>query len=196
MVDKQHGDMVPGDGADDTTRGVHVIQGFADVTDEAARAAITIAAGDLGRCIRQTAGLLPGWYLAKATGSGLDKWAEVLSPLFDVPGQTTDATTLTLLAYTTAVNNRSITMRGVVWGREPSTGERVKDVVEIFVDRDSGGTVTIDQVHHLIPPFRSAGASAWTFGYDVSGSDVRVRVTGEAGKTIEWRTRFEVIEHG
>jgi hypothetical protein len=71
---KQHGDMNPGDGVDDITKGVHVLQRFADVVDETARALVTIAAADMISAIQQTAGAEPGLYLTKSTGTGLANW--------------------------------------------------------------------------------------------------------------------------
>lgn len=69
-----HGTITPANGPADSTRGNHILQGHANVLDESARAAVVIAAADLGRAVRQTAGLLPGYYISIATGTGLDKW--------------------------------------------------------------------------------------------------------------------------
>jgi hypothetical protein len=49
-------------------RGVHGIEGFNAVLDEAARAAIVQTAADRGRIVRQTAGSIPGWYIANGAG--------------------------------------------------------------------------------------------------------------------------------
>lgn len=57
----QHGDA---DRTANSGRGIHGILGFADVVDEAARAAIVQTAADRGRVVEQTAGVAPGLYLA------------------------------------------------------------------------------------------------------------------------------------
>ncbi len=59
--------------------GIHPIPGFADVADEAARAAINIgvdtaANPGIGGVVRQTAGTKPGFYIAIAAGAGLGNW--------------------------------------------------------------------------------------------------------------------------
>jgi hypothetical protein len=76
MATKKHHLLTP-------TDGVHPLQGFTDVADEAARAAVNVAAvavagnPGIGGIIRQTGGVLPGFYAAIATGAGLTKWRRV-----------------------------------------------------------------------------------------------------------------------
>jgi len=53
------------------------LQGFDDVADEAARAALVVTVDTIGKTVRQTGGLEPGEYLAIGLGSGLDKWHQL-----------------------------------------------------------------------------------------------------------------------
>lgn len=77
-----HGTITPANGPVGSTRGNHIIQGWAAVVDEAARAVLTVLATDLGRVVRQTAGLRPGYYISDTTGTGLDKWQYIGSVSF------------------------------------------------------------------------------------------------------------------
>lgn len=51
------------------TRSVHVIRGFADAADEAARTAISQLSADRGRVIEQTGGDVPGLYVPDGAGN-------------------------------------------------------------------------------------------------------------------------------
>lgn len=82
---KQHQRLKPSDGEDDATKGIHILQRFPDVADEAARAGIDLDADDMISAVRQTGGDDPGTYITTGVvGSGLDKWFGPLGqPLFD-----------------------------------------------------------------------------------------------------------------
>ncbi len=69
----EHGNIVETDHPSGT-KGVHVIQRFPAVVDEAARALVVVAAADVGGAIQQTAGTVPGFYVANAAGTGLGFW--------------------------------------------------------------------------------------------------------------------------
>lgn len=108
--------------------------------------------------------------------------------------QTTDATPGTIATYTTLADERSITMRALVWCREPTTDDSAKWIVECEFNRATGGVVTELDTNFLTksphaPPL-------WDVTFVVSSQDILVKVTGEAGKTIEWRCILEVSEHG
>lgn len=76
------------------------LYGFDPVVDEAARAAITITANNIGKLIEQTGGIDPGRFISAAFGTGLDKWIRFdthygpwsASPTFKTP--TGDGTVL------------------------------------------------------------------------------------------------------
>lgn len=76
-IPKQHGLLDPTDGKNGQPA-IHVIQGqFLDTDHEGTRKAIVIATANVGGVVHQTAGAVPGWYLAIDTGTGLDKWAPI-----------------------------------------------------------------------------------------------------------------------
>jgi hypothetical protein len=64
----EHGEVTPPQHPSGN-RGVHGIEGFNAVVDEAARAAIIQTAADRSRVVRQTAGVKPGYYIADGAGS-------------------------------------------------------------------------------------------------------------------------------
>jgi len=69
----EHGDLVETD-SPTSTRGNHILQGFADVADEAARAALVQVTSDEGRVVLQTGGVAPGLYVA---GGVTASWSRV-----------------------------------------------------------------------------------------------------------------------
>lgn len=75
----QHGNIGPGDltPADPLGRGVHPMQGFKDTAHEGTRKDIDVLAIDVGRSVLQTAGAVPGIYVAHTVGKGLDKWRQI-----------------------------------------------------------------------------------------------------------------------
>jgi len=76
MANKEHGLLLPLDNPTGN-RGNHSIEGFLSVVDEAARNAIVQVVSDRGRAVYQTAGIVPGWYLALGvTGS----WSRITNP--------------------------------------------------------------------------------------------------------------------
>lgn len=111
----------------------------------------------------------------------------------DATVQTTDATVTTIATYTTLANERAIDMRVRVWSREAATDDSAKYVIEALFNRDGGGVVT-SKDENFISVFEDQ--PAWDVTFNISGSDIQVQVTGEAAKTIEWRCKLEVNEHG
>jgi hypothetical protein len=67
MPNIEHGDILPAINPS-ADRGIHTVEGFVTVVDEAARAAIVQVATDRGRAVYQSAGVTPGWYLADGAG--------------------------------------------------------------------------------------------------------------------------------
>lgn len=98
-----------------------------------------------------------------------------------------------LLTYPTLTNDRVISLHAIVWALEPATGDTAKYVVEATGYRNGAGVVSITNVDFV--SIYEAQA-AWDVQVDASGSDIRVRVEGEAAKTIAWRCKVIVDEHG
>ena len=108
--------------------------------------------------------------------------------------QTVDATVTTIATYTTLADERSITMRALVWAREAATDDSAKWLVECEFNRATGGVVTEKDTNFI--SLRKDNA-LWDVTFVISSQQIQVRATaGEAGKTVEWRCILEVSEHG
>jgi hypothetical protein len=129
----------------------------------------------------------PTWTAVGGGGGG------VADTTVDNTVQTTTAAVATAATHTTTTNNRVIKIRTTVFARENATDDIIQDVIETVANRDNVGAVTVKDNSHVAVYKDQA---PWNVTLDVSGSDIRVRVTGEAGKTIEWRAQMEVSEHG
>lgn len=106
---------------------------------------------------------------------------------------TTTATATTCGQYTTHTDERAISLRVTIIGRELTTDDTCKYVIEAIVNRAAGGGLSIK---NQIEVYAFEDQTAWGAILDVSGNDVRARVTGEGSKNIEWKTSWEVMEHG
>lgn len=106
--------------------------------------------------------------------------------------QTTDATVTTCGQLSTHTNERAISLRVTIIGRQLTTDDTCKYVIEAIVNRAAGGGLSIKNQTEVY----TFEDQAWNGVLDVTGSDIRARVTGEAAKTIEWETAWEVMEHG
>ena len=101
--------------------------------------------------------------------------------------QTTDATTTTI-SSTTVPSNVACSLIIRISAFEPATGDSRAWALEYSLE-NNGGTVTTVKMRET--GNYDAGASAWTALADVSGTTFRIRVTGEAGKTINWNSTCE-----
>lgn len=97
--------------------------------------------------------------------------------------QTTDATTATAVSRTIA-DNTSESLIIHVSTKRTSSSEAAAYQIHASVHRAGGGAVLNGQTP--VSTIESAGAAANTCVVDVSGNDLRVRVTGQAGQTWEW----------
>jgi hypothetical protein len=64
-----------------------------------------------------------------------------------------------------------------------STGAEVNGYIRRVKIKRDGGTVTLGSV---VDVWTDEETAAWDCTVDLSGTTVRVRVTGEGGKTIDW----------
>lgn len=94
----------------------------------------------------------------------------------------------------------------------PPDGTEVRVVVECLAKRTdvvgdaawfslravwlyTGGAYVVVHAPEVVSSDHTAGAAAWVAGLSASGaSGIQVKVTGEAGKTITWKTVRESIE--
>ena len=105
--------------------------------------------------------------------------------------QTTDATTGTCGTYTVPTSS-ACQVQAHILGRTAGA------VVGTFwrhlaAQRGAGGAVIVGAETAVVGDQLDAGAAAWTAVLDVSGNDVRVRVTGAAATTIEWLAVLDVV---
>lgn len=177
-------------------KGVHPQLRFADTATAITRAAIPQIVGDKGGFVWQidtgqiwAADGAGGWdqVTGAAAGGGLADTTD------DQDTQTTNATATTIATYTTLADQRTITMKILVWGREAATGDQAKYLIEAEFGRD--GTSTVLELDTAFLVAREDQA-AWDVTLVISSQDIQIKVTGEASKTIEWRCQLEVSEHG
>src|SRR5574341_1881376 len=98
--------------------------------------------------------------------------------------QTVNATTTTCGTYTVPTNSAcEVTVK--VIGRTAGAGVGTC-WRHLAAQRGAGGAVIVGAETPVVADILDAGAALWTAVLDVSGNDVRVRVTGAAATTIEW----------
>jgi hypothetical protein len=95
--------------------------------------------------------------------------------------QTTDATVTTLFSFTPT--DEAVTVLTVEALAVRSTGAEVNGYIRRVKIKRDGGTVTLGSV---VDVWTDEETAAWDCTVDLSGTTVRVRVTGEGGKTIDW----------
>lgn len=104
---------------------------------------------------------------------------------------TTDATTTTCGTYTVPTSSACMVQAKII-------GRTAGAVVGTFwrhiaAQRGGGGAVIVGAETQVTTDQLDAGALLWTAVLDVSGNDVRVRVTGAAATTIEWISFLDVV---
>jgi hypothetical protein len=104
--------------------------------------------------------------------------------------QTTDATQTNVLTY--ALLDASVySITAYVTARD-SSGNCKMFHRAICAKRSGGGATLVGNVMSLVADQGEAASTAWACTVDVSGNDVRVRVTGQAATTIDWLGRVVV----
>lgn len=107
---------------------------------------------------------------------------------------TTDATQTTCGTYTIALAT-VVNCTAFVEAYSAATGDAKVFQIVGAVERIAGGAVILGSVLNLITAQGSAGATTWAATIDVSGNDLRGRVTGALATTISWRVRLEIDVH-
>jgi hypothetical protein len=107
--------------------------------------------------------------------------------------ETTDGSPTLLLTYETSTDERAIIISARVWCREPATDDSAYFVIEALFNCD-GVSVVTSKDENFISVFRDQ--PAWDVTFAIVGTAIHLNVTGEAAKTIEWKTIVEIHEHG
>lgn len=102
---------------------------------------------------------------------------------------TTDATVTTCGTYAVPDLSTVFLTSTVVAHRDDHTQGAGYQVEGVF--RRSGGTVT--QVGATLSVLAAEDNVLWDATYDVSGTDVRVRVTGAAATNLSWKSRISAV---
>ena len=102
--------------------------------------------------------------------------------------QTTDATVTTLESFTTA-SDTAYTIHATV-SAVKSDGSQVASYVMYATFQNDSGTLT--QVGTTSYSHTAESDAAWDAVLDISGTAVRVRITGVAATTIRWQNHFRI----
>lgn len=161
-----------------TTRGDLIVRG--------ASADQRLALGTVGHYLRADSPD-PAWSPLLASDLSGAPWSAVVAPS---TVQTTDATTTTLKTIATT-SDKGHALDLIVSATQSDRSAQV--VFKILATiTNAAGTCTVRDV--VITP--TDPASAWTATVDVSGTDIRVRVTGAGGTTIDWCVAGTLLIHG
>lgn len=110
---------------------------------------------------------------------------------------TADGTAATTVNQLVLPNNGSVTVKGVIQGRQNATGDAASWEFTAHIKRGANAAATA-MVAACTPVViaADAGASAWAVAVDADTTNgcLRIRVTGEAAKTIRWNCCVEALE--
>jgi len=162
-----------------TTRGDLIVRG--------ASADQRLAVGASGRVLRSD-GTDPAWaQLASTDVTGLP-WSTAVAP---DDGQSTDATTTTIATIATTTD-KGHALDLLVSATQSDRSAQVAFKILASVT-NVAGTCT---VRNQLITADDGGASGWAAVLDVSGTNIRVRVTGAGGTTIDWLVAGTMLVHG
>ena len=103
--------------------------------------------------------------------------------------QTPGATETTLMAYT-LLDESLYTITAHVVAKSTGGDAKMFTITGAFKRTGGGGDTTMGSILNVVTPQGDVGAALWAATLDVSGNDVRVRVTGVALTTIDWLCRI------
>ena len=107
--------------------------------------------------------------------------------LDNVKAQTTDATPTTIYSYTLAANEAA-QVNATILGR--STNGDPNAYVRVATFRHNAGVAAL--VGSVTAVHTAEHTGGWDATLDVSGDNFRVRVSGAAGQTVDWRLDMEI----
>lgn len=128
--------------------------------------------------------------LYNKAGTGNTGWIPKSQP---ARVSTADATVTTVWAYT-LVDNSAVKVKANLVAMQDTAANRKVFEINILVYRDGGGATVEGVVFDSFVPYGSAGFALATATLDVSGNDVRLRVTGIAATNIVWTAQMELDE--
>lgn len=160
-----------------TTRGDLIVR---DATSDA-----RLAVGASGRYLRSD-GTDPSWAVPLASDLSGAPWSAVLAP---TEIETNDATVTTLASLATVASRSYVVDVTVVSTRSPTSVVAWKLLATVH--SDGGGTLTLNDVLTTGPT--DGGTSGMAATIDVSGSTIRVRVTGLGGSSVFWSVAGTVL---
>mgnify|MGYP000930141934 CR=1 FL=1 len=141
---------------------------------------------------------VPGARALRVTTEATD--ADLSDPTYDLiqadPIETTDATVTTAATFTTT-GTKAWLITATVIGRR-SAGGTGTDYAAVFIRRAVVQQISgaADFLGEVIDVHTATANAAWDADLDVTGTDMRVRVTGAASTTITWNVHLEVWELG
>lgn len=102
---------------------------------------------------------------------------------------TTSGTTTGTLATYTLKDDITVRIRAFVTGTQDDGSDRAGYEIVGTVYRNGGGATI--QSQNTVQAHESN--ANWDAVFDVSGNDIRIRVTGDTGETVNWRGGFTLI---
>lgn len=162
-----------------TTRGDLIVRG--------ASADQRLALGTVGHYLRADSPD-PAWSPLLASDLSGAPWSAILAP---TTAQTTDATTTTIATIATTTD-KGHALDLVVSATQSDRSAQVAFKILASVT-NVAGTCT---VRNQLITADDGGASGWAAVLDVSGTNIRVRVTGAGGTTIDWCVAGTLLIHG
>lgn len=105
--------------------------------------------------------------------------------------QTADATATTLFSFTLAASE-AIAVRALVLGAKSDYSAVVGGIIMGIARRGAAGGAVLVTSSPLLT-VEDSGTGNPAFVFDVSGNDIRLRVTGEAGVTYNWSSNVQYL---
>ena len=108
--------------------------------------------------------------------------------------QTTDATQTTLCSFTIPSNSSAV-VRATISLRNTANNDTAAIMI-VGTFKNNAGTVTLEgSVTSLLAIMGSAGLLTALSTMDVSGTNIRIRVTGIIATTIDWQVEANMINN-
>lgn len=113
--------------------------------------------------------------------------------LHGVPVNTTDAT-VTVAATVATITDRAYLVTAKVLATETTDHDEVASYGRVGTFKNDGGTLT--QVGSTTSLWTHEDTAGWDVDFNVSGTSIRLRVTGAAATNISWLADLDVKELG
>jgi hypothetical protein len=124
---------------------------------------------------------------AGVPGSGAE-YQRLGEPIDEATVQTTDNTTTTAATYAIPVNT-AVRFDVRVTAQQDDGSDMAWFDLRISAFRDGSAAPTTHRAAAVVDSEPNITGTAWTAVLDISSNDVRVRVTGDTGKNVNWNVR-------